>query len=159
MRKIEPSRNNQGSIQLRFSVNGKRYGFNPVPGGRFDNKRDLDIAQAIATTIQNDILAKNFDSTLDRYRLTSKQSIQSSNQASIPQTLLELWDYWVDSLSLSVATRQHHYKAIRQQILKANPDLMDTLWLTKSNLGASTFNQRLGYLKRCYRWAISKPGK
>ncbi|MEH2183056.1 tyrosine-type recombinase/integrase [Nostoc sp.] len=155
MRKIEPSRNNQGSIQLRFSVNSKRYGFNPVPGGRFDNKRDLNTAQAIATTIQNDILAKNFDPTLDRYRLAPKPRLANADtQHQSPKSLLSLWDYWVASLDLPVATQEHHYKAIRQQIIKANPDLMDTTWLTQSNLGASTFNQRLGYLKRCYRWAV-----
>lgn len=155
MKEIKPV-NNNGSIQLKFSVGGKRYSFNPIPSGQFTNHRDFKTAQAIASQIQNDILAKNFDQTLDRYRLTPKQPIQSSAQASKLQTLLELWDYWVDSLNLSVATRQHHYKAIRQQIIKATPDLMDTLWLTQSNLGASTFNQRLGYLKRCYRWAVSK---
>ncbi|MBD2245117.1 tyrosine-type recombinase/integrase [Nostoc sp. FACHB-888] len=156
MREIKPV-NNNGSIQLKFSVGGKRYSFNPIPGGQFTNHRDFKTAQVIASQIQNDILAKNFDPTLDRYRLTPKQQpIQSGSQTSKPQTLIELWDYWVDSLNLSVATRQHHYKAIRQQIIKANPDLMDTLWLTQSNLAPSTFNQRLGYLKRCYRWAISK---
>ncbi|MDZ8185924.1 MAG: site-specific integrase [Nostoc sp. ChiSLP02] len=155
MREIKPV-NNNGSIQLKFSVGGKRYSFNPIPGGQFTNNRDLKTAQAIASQIQNDILAKNFDPTLNRYRLAPKQSIQSSSQVSKPQMLLELWDNWVDSLNLSRATRQHHYKAIRQQIVKANPDLIDTTWLTQSNLGASTFNQRLGYLKRCYRWAVSK---
>ncbi|HYX14059.1 MAG TPA: hypothetical protein VE944_06770 [Nostoc sp.] len=95
MREIKPV-NNNGSIQLKFSVGGKRYSFNPIPGGQFANNRDFKTTQAIASQIQNDILAKNFDYTLDRYRLTPKQSIQSSSQASKPQRLLELWDYWVD---------------------------------------------------------------
>ncbi|RCJ36933.1 integrase [Nostoc minutum NIES-26] len=156
MRKIEPI-NNNGSIQLKFSYAGRRYSFNPIPKGDYNDTRDIATARAIATQIQNDILAKNFDPTLDRYRLTPKlQSLQPSNPDSKPKTLIEVWDCWVTSLNLPVATREHHYKAIRQQIVKANPDFMDTAWLTQSNLAASTFNQRLGYLKACFKWAITK---
>lgn len=156
MREIEPI-NNNGSIQLKFSYAGKRYSFNPIPKGDYNDKRDIGTARAIATQIQNDILAKNFDPTLNRYRLTPKpQSLQTSDPQSKPKTLIEVWDCWVTSLNLPVATREHHYKAIRQQIIKANPALLDTAWLTQANLSPSTFNQRLGYLKACYRWAISK---
>ncbi|OYD96856.1 site-specific integrase [Nostoc sp. 'Peltigera membranacea cyanobiont' 210A] len=156
MRQIEPI-NNNGSIQLKFSYAGKRYSFNPIPKGGYNDKRDIVTARAIATQIQNDILAKNFDPTLDRYRLTPKPQLSQPNNPSLkPKTLLEIWGCWVTSLNLPVATREHHYKAIRQQIAKANPDLMDTTWLTQSNLAASTFNQRLGYLKACFKWAITK---
>ena len=60
--------NNSGSIQLKFSVNGKRYSFNPIKGGQFDNKRDLANAYATATKIQNDIIAGYFDSPLKKYK-------------------------------------------------------------------------------------------
>lgn len=71
MRDIKPT-NHNGSIQLKFSFGGKRYSFNPVPGGSYTSKRDLATANAIATRIQNDILAGCFDPTLDKYRLTPK---------------------------------------------------------------------------------------
>ncbi|WP_414579426.1 tyrosine-type recombinase/integrase [Anabaena sp. CCY 9402-a] len=151
MHQIEPI-NNNGSIQLRFTYAGKRYSFNPIPGGQYNNKRDISTAKSIATQIQNDILAKNFDPSLNRYRITPK----SLPQQSAPKSLLELWDCWVSSLNLSTATREHHYKTIRHQIAKANPDLVDTTWLTQAKLAASTHNQRLGYMKACFKWAMTK---
>ncbi|WP_148220243.1 hypothetical protein [Nostoc punctiforme] len=43
-------------------MSGKRYSFNPIHGGQFANNRDFKTTQAIASQIQNDILAKNIDS-------------------------------------------------------------------------------------------------
>ncbi|BBD59520.1 phage integrase family protein [Nostoc sp. HK-01] len=151
MRKIEPI-NNNGSIQLKFTHGGKRYSFNPIPAGRYSDKRDIANARAIATQIENDILARNFDPTLDRYRL----SLKTQPAPPKPKLLIKLWDAWVDSLDLPAATREHHYKTIRQQIVKSNPDLTDTAWLVKAELSPSTFNQRLGYLKSCFKWALTK---
>ena len=154
MRKIEPI-NNNGSIQLKFSYAGKRYGFNPIPGGRYDNQRDINTARAIANQISNDILAKNFDVTLDKYRVVPKSSVAKAKEVLPEATkLLNLWDAWVDSLDLPNATKAHHYKAIRQQIIKSNPLTGDTSWFTKCDLSPATFNQRLGYLRACFKWSM-----
>lgn len=75
MREIKPIDNN-GSIQLKFSVGGKRFSFNPIPSGSFTNKRDIEAAKVIAVRIQNDILAANFDTSLDRYRLVQKAVVE-----------------------------------------------------------------------------------
>ena len=69
--------------------------------------------------------------------------------------LITLWDLWVKSLDISEATKAHHYKAIRNQILKHNPEVLDTQWFTQADLAGSTFNQRLEYLTNCYRWALN----
>lgn len=153
MREIKPS-NNNGSIQLRFSLAGKRYGFNPIPGGTYSNKRDMQLAKAIAVRIQNDILANSFDPTLKRYVLVPKAETPSDH----PKTLLELWDSWVDTLDLAPATKADHYEMIRRMLLKARPGLTDTAWLTKAEISPATFNKRLGYLKSCFIWAM-KEGK
>ena len=58
--------NNNGSIQLKFTVDGQRYSFNPIRGGKYTNKRHLGIAAGIATQVQNDILASVFDRTFRR---------------------------------------------------------------------------------------------
>lgn len=150
MRDINPI-NNNGSIQLKFSFGGKRYGLNPVPGGHYDNKRDLAIAQATATQIQNDILAGHFDRTLDRYRLAPKATTNTQ-----PKTLLELWDSWVKSLDLPPATQANHYKWVRQMIAKANPGLTDTHWLTCADISPRTYRDRLSLIRSCGKWAVSK---
>lgn len=152
MKEIKPI-NNNGAIQLKFTFAGKRYSLNPLPGGQYTNPRDLNTAKAVASQIQNDILAGHFDNTLNRYRIAPKADKEAKKE---PVTLLTIWDAWVEQLNLPVATKAHHYKAIRQQIIKANPLLTDASWFIQSTLGASTFNQRLGYLKACGTWAVSQ---
>ncbi|WP_414573147.1 site-specific integrase [Nostoc sp. CCY 9925] len=147
MKEIKPL-NNNGSIQLKFTVAGKRYAFNPLPSGNYNDKRDLTIAQAIATKIQNDIIAGHFDPTLDRYRLVPK--------ITQPKTLLELWDLWVKYLDLPEHTQANHYKWVRKMISQANPQITDTNWLFKFNISPRTFKDRLGLIKACCKWGLSK---
>ncbi|MBD2515177.1 site-specific integrase [Nostoc sp. FACHB-973] len=150
MREIKPV-NNNGSLQLKFSFGGKRYAFNPLPGGHYEDKRDLAIAQAIATKVQNDIIAGHFDQTLDRYRIVPKGSPNTQ-----PKTLLELWDTWVRYLELPSATEANHYKWVRRMIAKVNPGIADTVWITKVNIAPRTFKDRLGLIKACCKWGVSK---
>lgn len=160
MRAIVPV-NNNGSIQLKFSVKGKRYSLNPVPSGDYDNKRDMAIAQSVAVKIQNDILAGVFDPTLDRYRPNPSQekkplnSLLLKSKGKITQ-LLTVWDAWVETLDLSPATKADHYEMVRRMLLKANPTISEIEWFTTAQIAPSTFNKRLGYLKSCFRWAIAQ---
>ena len=55
-------------IRLRFTVESVRYEFQPFPRGKWENKRDQQLVTAIATKIENDILAGIFDPTLEKYR-------------------------------------------------------------------------------------------
>lgn len=153
MREIKPV-NNNGCIQLKFSVAGKRYTFNPVPSGRYGNTRDMATASAIATRIQNDVLSGHFDPTLNSYRLTLK--IAPEQPKTKPETLLELWDGWVITLNLPVATKANHYEWVRRMLLKANPNLTDTNWLTKAGLATRTLRDRLSLLKSCGDWAVEQ---
>jgi integrase len=150
MRNIKPI-NHSGSIQLKFSLGGKRYTFNPIPGGQYGDKRDIATAQAIATKIQNDILAGHFDLTLDRYRLVPKSAPNTQ-----PKTLLELWDLWMGSLDLPEYTLANHYRWTKVMIVKASPGLTDTSWLTKSELSARTCKDRLSLVRSCCKWGLAK---
>lgn len=152
MRAIIPI-NNNGSIQLKFTVSGKRYSLNPIPGGTYGEPRAMDTARAIATRIHNDRLAGHFDPSLTRYRLEPKAAPKPTLTS-----LLDLWDLWVDTLDLPAATKAGHYEAVRRMIAKAAPDLKDTGWLTRSPLAPATINKRLSSLRSCLNWAI-KSGK
>jgi len=147
MRKINPT-NNNGSIQLKFSVSGTRYSFNPIPGGIYEDSRDMATAQSICTRIQNDILAEHFDSTLNSYRLVPKSEPQKKSF----KTWLELWDFWVDTLDLAEDTKADHYYWTRVMVAKSNPRLSDTSWIP--DLAPSTIRSRLSLLKACSRWAV-----
>ncbi|HEY9631244.1 MAG TPA: hypothetical protein V6C84_28475 [Coleofasciculaceae cyanobacterium] len=153
MRQINPV-NNNGSIQLKFSVSGKRYSLNPVPGGTYGATRDMQTATAIATRITNDILSGHFDATLDSYRVSPKAV--KVPELPKPDNLLALWDAWVASLDISEATRANHYNGVRRMILKANPGTLDTLWLTQAKLAPSSFNIRLSFMRTCGTWGLSQ---
>jgi integrase len=148
MRDITPI-NNNGSIQLKFAVSGKRYAFNPIPGGHYSNKVDLATARAIAVQIQNDIRAGHFDPSLDRYRLVPKVAAKTQ-----PKTLLALFDLWVASLDLSPGTYAGHHRWLRQMIEQADPALEDTQWLTSATLAHATMHERLRYMRSCFNWAM-----
>ena len=152
MREINPV-NNNGSIQLKFSVSGKRYSLHPIPTGEYANRRDIETAKAIATRITNDVLAGNFDSSLERYRLIPKPELPKVDK---PKTLLVIWDAWVSSLDLSAATKADHYEMVRRMLTKSDPRPVDTSWLTQADLAPSTYNKRLSYTRKCCDWAICK---
>lgn len=158
MRTINPV-NNNGSIQLKFSVGGKRYSFNPIPGGQYHDKKDLAAAKAIATWIQLGILAGVFDPTLNRYRCvvaTPQEQSQKESRTRQAKTVLEVWDAWVDTLELPAATKADHYEMIRRMLVKANPSISDIGWLTSAELAPSTYNKRLSYVKKCFDWAVKQ---
>lgn len=69
--KIEP-KNNNGSIRLRFIYQGVKYQLNGL--GSFNNATELERSRAIASKIRTDILTGDFDSSLDKYRLTQHLS-------------------------------------------------------------------------------------
>ncbi len=96
MREIKPI-NHNGSIQLKFSVSGKRYSLNPIPGGDFNKPKDISQAIAIATKISNDILTGYFDTSLERYRIVPKLSHQQTLSPLLCSTSgtlgLPLWRY------------------------------------------------------------------
>jgi len=158
MKPITPI-NNNGAIQLKFAVIGHCYSFNPVKGGQYSDKTDLAKAQMVATQIQNDILADNFDSTLVKYK--PRIPVSPSKEAVLPQvvyveTLLEVWDAWIASLNMSEASKANHPKVIRRMISKAAPSTTSTEWFVSQDISANTFNPRLGYLKSCSKWALGK---
>lgn len=149
MKPIKPV-NNHGSIQLRFSVSGKRYSFNPIPGGQYRSPEDLNRAKAIANQIRLDILAGHFDSTLNRYRVVPKVPLGSQ------WGTLALWDAWVKTLELPAATKSDHYEMVWRMLVKGEPRLKDVSWLVEAKLAPSTFNKRLGMIRRCFQWAVGR---
>ncbi len=152
-------RKDRKAIILRFTVEGVRFSFHPLPGGKWENKRDRQLVQAIATKIENDVLAGNFDPTLQRYRHKATAETVSCQKPAIRLRLnwLAIWDGYVENLNLKSQTKADHYEMIRRQIIKAkNPLLKETDWLINSKLATSTFNRRLSALRLAIQWAIAQ---
>jgi integrase len=150
VRAITP-RNNHGAIRLRFTYNAKRY--NLSTGGKYGDPIDMAFAAAIAAKIQLDIKAGQFDATMQRYR-----TLENAPVVQRDRSLLALWDKWVDSLSLEPETKADHYAMLRLMIERAKPALGKSEWFIKAGekLAPSTYNKRLGYLRRCLDWAVTE---
>jgi integrase len=143
------------SIRIRFTYGGVRYGF--CTGGKWADRLDMVFAAAICARIELDIRAANFDPTLARYM---GGGVIPERRPKAPKKLLALWDEWVASLNLSEATRADHYEMVRIMISRAKPapTIDNAAWFAKSGstLAPSTFNKRLGYLRRCCKWAVTR---
>lgn len=157
MLNILPQKHGNG-IRLRFTVEGRRFSFHPLPGGLWNEKRDREIVATILTKIQNDILAGNFDPTLEKYR--HKVLPDGATVSKIAPKLkgievgwLQLYDTWIEGLCLPVHTAAGHYQVLRRQIEKAgNPALTEIGWLLNSKIATSTFNRRLSMLRSLIQW-------
>ncbi len=155
MRDISPSKD-KNSIRLRFTVESRRFSFHPLPGGRWDSKRDRQIVGAIASKIQNDLVAGSFDPTLKRYCHSLSSSPVGQASPSRQFYWLDIWDGWVATLNLKASTKADHYQCVRRMIEKAgNPRIEDTDWFDFVILAASTFNRRLSMLRSAATWAVT----
>ena len=154
---IKPQKNRK-AIRLQFTVESVRFSFSPIPGARWENKRDRNSVAAIGVKIQNDILAGNFDPTLEKYRHKSCGQIALEKVQRQKIHWLEIWDDFVKSLKLPANTAADHYACVRAMFVRAgNPIITDVEWLaTRTDLSASTFNRRVSMLQKCVAWAIDK---
>lgn len=154
---IKPSKDRQG-IRLQFTVEGVPFSFAPLKGGKWENKRDQQLVAAIATRIENDVLAGHFDSSLEKYRHKSSAEIPlARSEGGRKLKWLDIWDKWVSSLDLPNSTAADHYACVRAMLVRsANPSLDSIEWLQISELAASTFNRRLSMLRSCLYWAIDE---
>jgi integrase len=152
VRKITPN-NNNGSIRLSFSVGGHRYSFAPIPGGDYGDRRDMKTATSIATRIENDIIAGNFDPTLDRYRIVPK--FKPEPPLPIFTDWLTIFDAWIDTLEISASAMDGHYKAVRSMLasIEPKPRIPDIKWIP-GHLALATLKTRVGILRRCGKWAF-----
>jgi integrase len=154
---IIPSKDRK-AIRLQFTVEGIRFSFSPLPGGKWENKYDRQLVAAIATKIENDIRSGHFDPSLESYRHKVAAIAQSPLRAKCNDfSWLEIWDDWVNSLNLRPQTKADHYQYVRRSIEKAgNPPITDAEWVENLKLAASTFNRRLSMLRSCLQWAAGE---
>jgi integrase len=151
--------NNNGGIRIRIQVDGVRYALAPVYKGRFDSKRDIKAANAVANRIASDIDLGDFDPTLERYK--PKRPGQQSSKRIIP-SLDKLWDKFFEykkSLGLAPSTLTIDYKNRVGNTLALLPslELKDAVlirdWLL-NNKPASQTRKILAKLNECCQWAV-----
>lgn len=169
MKAITPI-NNNGSIQLKFQVSGKRYGFSPIKGSCFDNANDIKKAQSIALIIQLDIESGNFDATLDRYKANNPNAIaikvaesaKAMKAVKVSKVdLIELWDKYIAHKrpSVSPSTYKATYVRLMVNCLKTLPttDIYDAVVIRDYLIGNKTVKSTkriLMQINACLNWAL-----
>ncbi|MEL7068613.1 MAG: site-specific integrase [Cyanobacteria bacterium J06581_3] len=145
----------KGSYRIDFTLEGKRKRFYP-------GTKDEITAKQLIKRMAYEWESGRFDVSLKSYKLKNrtqpKAKTLSKERDNIPQTLLDLWDGWVDSLYLAQSTKNGHYHLIRQAIKQHDPQAFDVLWFVELRevWSVSTWSGRKSYLKSCIDWAIEE---
>ncbi|MEH2130137.1 MAG: site-specific integrase [Nostoc sp.] len=177
MREITPL-NRDGYIVLRFTVEGKRYSFNPTTGGRYDDKVALDTAEKTAYKIYQDIENGYFDTTLTKYRpnamqgRTKEAAIRDAEDAKAEINarlsvnavdLLKLFEDFAHFKSKTLASNSMiDYDRIKNKLIKCPyklaKDAVNIMhWLVSDHQGTSTssIEKQWKLINACCKWGVS----
>lgn len=94
-KEIKPRKTHRGGISLEFMVEGERYSFAPVIGGKFEDNLDYSEAAATARQIARDLRGNAFDKTLNRYRPNKPEKIAAERLAQNYDLRL-LWAQYIE---------------------------------------------------------------
>lgn len=145
----------KGNYRIDFTLEGKRKRFYP-------GTKDEITAKQLVKQMAYEWDTGKFDLTLKSYKVKNRTQSQtkahSKGKDDTPQTLLVLWDRYVESLHLSSSTRNGHYHLIRQAIKKHDPQVSDVLWFVELREAWSpkTWSGRKSYLVSCINWGIEE---
>ncbi|PZV13924.1 MAG: hypothetical protein DCF22_09710 [Leptolyngbya sp.] len=116
--------------------------------GSADSNSDKQKAELLARVIESDVLEGRFDSTLGKYKAGLGKATKSLG------SITEMFTHWVEALQVSPKTYQQHYHWIYAALLKHNPKIGATEWIYSewSTVSPSTYNDRIGYMKRFGEW-------
>ncbi|MEG3439859.1 hypothetical protein V0288_22215 [Pannus brasiliensis CCIBt3594] len=159
-KKIKPE-NNNGSIVIRFQLNGKPYKFNPVKKGKFNDPVALGKAEAIANQISQDIILGTFDPTLEKYKPQIKANLTLVDGTKKPDlTTVELFDRYMEFKSPTwKASTKHYMKTSVYDYLVKCPyktviDALDIRQWLLINTSNSMTKRILTHLNAATKWGI-----
>lgn len=177
VRKITPL-NRDGYIVIRFTFEGKRYNFNPVPGSKYSDKAALATAEGMAYRIEQDCINGYFDPTLTRYKpnalkgRTKEAALQDAEEAkeiiaarqSVNAVdLLKLFeDYTLFKSKTLKANSMIDYDRIKNKLRKCPHklvrDAVDIMqWLVSDHKGTSTSSveKQWKLINACCKWGVA----
>ncbi|WP_009632681.1 site-specific integrase [Synechocystis sp. PCC 7509] len=166
MREIQV-RNNNGRCLIRFNFGGRSHS---LTLGNYTDKVDRARAEALASKIYADCLAGNFDPTLSSYKPISFSVARRLADRAIAQVkeikaeqweLVTNWGKFVEFSNLTERQYTNHWKPITIMLAKYGKPITLTevpkfiSWMN-SRLSSKTVNDRLSYLRKCCKWAITQ---
>lgn len=152
---------NNGSLKLAWRFDSRRFYLSP---GLKDSDINRKSAQKIATQIELDILSGNFDESLEKYRVGSKNGSKRLEPTEkvvkpINGRFLALWLAYVADTKPGDRAKAVHYQPITNWLEKVNPtteQLSTKLLKYGESVGSYAFNERLTYLTSAIKWGIDE---
>ena len=140
-------------LKLRWTHAGKRYS---LADGFKDGVRGRKRAEAVAVQIENDILAKNFDESLERYRVAKKGSKDER-----PEYIQDIWTAYLKQRQKVVKASTYHKqfkpidnyfrKIARVKIVNADK-FINLIQVSKS---PTTAKRYFTQLSAAFKWGMS----
>ncbi len=144
---------NSNYLKLRWTHAGKRYS---LADDFKDGVRGRKRAEAVAVQIENDILANNFDETLERYRVTKRVSKDER-----PSYIQDVWTAYLEQRQKVVKASTYHkqfkpidkyfQKIARVKIVNADKFIS----LIQTSKPPSTAKRYFGQLSAAFKWGMS----
>ncbi len=160
-------RNNNGRCLIRFNFEGRSHN---ITLGNYTNKIDRARAEALASKIYADCLAGKFDPTLSSYKPISSNVARRLAIEAIAQVkeirakqweLVNTWGKFVEFSNLTERQYTNHWKPITIMLDKYGKPITlaevpkFVLWMN-SRLSSKTVSDRLSYLRKCCKWAMTQ---
>lgn len=123
--------NNNGSISLKFLVQGQLFKFTPLKGAKFGDRLMMARANSIMMQIEQDISLGEFDSTLAKYKTQNviiPREVKPTNKTQ-HVTLLQIWQKYLD---YKFNSWQESSKRSNSQMMAPYENLLATSMITDS---------------------------
>ena len=162
-------RNNNGRCLIRFNFGGRSHS---LTLGSYIDKVDRARAEALASQIYADCLSGRFDPTLSSYkpmsftvarRLADKatKTVKEIERGVQQWDLFGTWQQFTEVQNPHERLHNAHYKPITIMLAKYGKPITLTevpkfLQWMNSRLSSKTVSDRLSYLRKCCKWAISQ---
>lgn len=147
----------QGRLRIRFRVNGQQKAFSL---GLADTSENRVRGEAIARQMHLDLLANNFDTTLNKYKPHTHLAVIEAFKPKPEIDLLSLWGKYTEfrskqveatTLAKNYARVANHIKNLPSNSLEDAVEIRDFLITNKS---AYTTKRILTQLNACCNWGL-----
>jgi len=138
----------RGRIRLRWRYLSKRYSLSLSSY----NKTNLLQAKKIGLQIEQDIVTKNFDSSLVKYNGKPADKINSGS------SIVQLFEEWVSNYKQMDCEKHTNYNSVRNMLRKWGKIEAGNIQkkFSQETNAAVTYNRRLTMLKDFARWLVKK---
>jgi integrase len=140
--------NDNGRVRLRWRYQGRRFSLSLF----HYNKANLKEARKIAVEIEQDILYKQFDDTLKKY----KQRQEEPEEKLSGKSIVQLFEEWTINYRQMDCNKHINYYSVRSMLKKWGEVTQSNihLKLNSETFSEGVYNRRLSMLKDFVKWLV-----